>query len=178
MRSLRNLKINQSIEQGKLVYNEPWDEKLDTYANYFFSIAFIFIAATQLLNLKIHSENYVAFQIILGVSLGALGLYNFYRKLVEKKLITIESNLQANEIKRRLLDFAIKEEYEIYRQNGYCLIFNETIGFWGDRHKKTRIIFIRDYKIYFTVIQDNFRLNRPIYTTHLFLKHAFKKLLN
>ncbi|KAA5536795.1 hypothetical protein F0919_03745 [Taibaiella lutea] len=176
MRSLRNLEINQSIERGKLVYDESFMDKFDGAINYLISFLLIFISIC-LSQLNTQSENDFTFEIIFAILSGTFGLYNLYRKLMEKRLIKIKSRFSAKEIKEKLLDFAIKEEYEIYRQSGYCLIFNSSD--WEiDLYKKTRIIFIRDYEIYFTVIQDNSRLNRPVYTTHLFLKRAFKKLLN
>jgi len=178
MRSIRNIQINKSIEKGELVYDESGWDKFDTYTNYVASIALILLALAGLYRLDQQKGNDLAFTILFVVVALLLGSYHFYRQWAEKKLIKIDSKFRAEEIKGKLLDYAANEEYEIYRQKGYCLILNETTDLTGDRYKRSSIILIRDHVVYFAVMQDNFRLNSPVYTSHLTLKRDLRKLLN
>jgi hypothetical protein len=178
MRSIKNLKINESIRHKKLIIEETSFEKLNTFVVYFFGIILISISIMSIKEIHSDSQNEKYIGGIFSLFSMLTGAWLMYRKWMEKELITVKSKFTAKEIKTKLLQFAMEEAFEIYKQDGYCLILNESIGFLNGNHKKTRIIFIRDHEVYFAILQDNSRLNRPILTSHLFLKHALQKLLN
>lgn len=178
MRSIRNIQINKSIEKGELVYDESGWDKFDTYTNYVASIALILLALAGLYRLDQQKGNDLAFTILFVVVALLLGSYHFYRQWAEKKLIKIDSKFRAEEIKGKLLDYALKEGYEIDTQESYCLILNELTYLFNDLYKQSSIILIQDNAIYFTIIRNALKFKPTIYTSHLFLKRDLRKLLN
>jgi hypothetical protein len=55
-------------------------------------------------------------------------------------------------------------------------MFNEESSIYDESYKKTTIILLKDDLIYFTIIQDKYRLNTPVLTSHLFFKRKLKVL--
>jgi len=178
MRRLQNIQIKESISRGKLIFRETWYEKAQRIQVYFISFVLVYLSITSLSSIDTTSQNDLAIGGTFFTLAGLVGLILFYRNVNEKKLMKVHSKFNAAETKEKLLEFAHQEAFQVYRKSGYCLILNETGDDFSGYFTKSRVIFIRDYVVYFAVIQDNPKLNRPVLTTHLFLKHALRKLLN
>ncbi|MBV6881644.1 hypothetical protein NG800_017115 [Epilithonimonas ginsengisoli] len=72
-----------------------------------------------------------------------------------------------------------KNNFERYRSASNILIYNEENDFsLNPNYQTSRIILLDKDFIYMAVIKENFRLNIPVLTKHIFLKRDLKKLLN
>ena len=107
-----------------------------------------------------------------------IGLYGVFRGLTEKRLIKIRTSQDRQKIKKVILEYAKKNQLEIYRKSNDCIILNSPSYLDQDTgHKKTRIFFFTDGLLLFTVIRDNFRVDIPVFFTHFYVKHDLTKLL-
>jgi len=105
------------------------------------------------------------------------GLYVIYRKATEKHLFKVNSAFDKQKNKQLLLNYAAKYGWQVYKNSNDCLIFNEQTSYFNSRYKKSMIFIVKDNLVLFTILKDNYRLNIPSLTSHLFLKHDLKKLL-
>ena len=80
--------------------------------------------------------------------------------------------------KQILLNFADKKQLELYRQTNDCLILSESLGDFNPSYKKSMVFILKDNEVLFTILKDQYKLNVPTLTSHLFLKHDLKKLFN
>jgi len=161
------------MAKRRLVIEERWYDQLNRL--YVYVILCIIMI---LLGMISYNEKPINLTDIFVVSVIFLFLlYVFYRNATEKHLFKTKTPLNKEEIRERLLAYAEKRDFEVYRQSNDYLILNEDHSTWGPRYKKTRIFFIQDNQLLFTVIRDNFRVNLPTLTTHLFMKYDMAKLL-
>jgi hypothetical protein len=75
------------------------------------------------------------------------------------------------------IDIADKHKLEIYRKSNDCLIFNKSLDNFNN-YKKSMVFILKDNQVLFTILKDQYKLNLPTLTSHLFLKHDLKKLFN
>jgi hypothetical protein len=177
MREIKKLNPDESISKRRLIFDEGWLDKFNRLTVYVVFSPFIFLPAVMFFNEKFTSPNdkfilYCIFPISMF-----LGLYVFYRNATEKLLSKIDTDLDRQEARQLLLEYAEKQGYEIYRKSNDCLIFNETYSDFSSAFKKTRIFFVQDNIVLFAVIRDSFRLNIPSLFAHLFLKRDMTRLL-
>lgn len=177
MRELKKINTDESILKRRLVFDEGWLDKFNRLTVYIVFSPLILLPVVMFFKEKFVSPNdtfilYYIFPISIAV-----GLYIFYRNATEKQLTKIDTNFDRQTIRKLLLDYADKNQFEIYRKSNDCLIFNESFDSWTSAYKKTRIFFVQDNLVLFTVIRDNFRLNMPILFTHLFIKKDLRKML-
>lgn len=85
MRSLKNVNIKKSIETKRLVFDESWYDKSDTYFQYFVYLILILfpIPAIQLINPTTQNSNFEYAIFFIPI---IIGLYSLYCKLTEKNL--------------------------------------------------------------------------------------------
>jgi hypothetical protein len=176
MRQISNINIDLSIKKGKLTFEEDWSDKFNRFAVYVFFSAFIYLPATLFIKETAANLSDRRFLYTMGILSILFGLYVIFRNATEKDLIKIETNLLRTNMRHLLLDFAENQQYEIYRKSDNCLIFNEA-NLYNSSYKKTMIFLLQDNKVFFTVLRDNFKLNIPTLTTHLFLKRGISKLM-
>lgn len=58
------------------------------------------------------------------------------------------------------------------------LILNESLGEFNPSYKKSMVFILSHNEVLFTILKDQYKLNLPTLTSHLFLKHDLKKLFN
>jgi hypothetical protein len=170
MRTLRKLNPEESISKRRLIFDEDWLDKFNRLTVYIVFFPFIFLPIVMLLNEKFVGPND---EFILHWVLPAsfiLGVYTWYRNATEKRLIKVDAQFDSQTIRKLLLEYAKKNQYEIYRKSNGYIILNDTYSYWSSKYKKTGIFFSQDNLLLFTVIRDGFRLNLPTLFTHLFLK--------
>jgi hypothetical protein len=177
MREIKKLNPTESISKRRLIFDEGWDDKFNRLTVYLVFSPLIFLPISMFFNEKFTNTNETfILHWVFPISI-IFGLYMFYRTATEKHLIKIDTQLDRQTIRKLLLDYAEKNNFEVYRKSNDCLIFNESFDTWSSAYKKTRIFFVQDNIVLFTVIRDNFRLNLPTLFTHLFLKRDLTKLL-
>lgn len=102
-------------------------------------------------------------------------LYVMFRTLREKHLICITTSLEKKENRELILDFANDKDFRVYRKSGNFIILNDTVG---EVHQiKTIVLIVQDNEILFTILREGYKLNYPVLTSHLFLKHDLKKFI-
>ena len=67
MRTLKNLDINKSIESEKLVFEESWSERSDTFLIYFLFVVLMFEMIVCFSELESFSKNKLEYTILTGV---------------------------------------------------------------------------------------------------------------
>lgn len=177
MRNLKDIDINKSIEQKKLIYPEKWYEKLDQLGNYFI-FSWFFILPFLIYFDPYRDQMKTGFEYYLVFAFSLFGVYAIYRKATEKRLLEIVTQNDVEKNKELVKKYCEKLGYVQYRNSKNLMIFNAT-GFLSMRptDKTSRIFIFKDKYIHFTVIKDNVVGNGPVLTTHLILKNDLKKLV-
>ncbi len=175
MRFIKNIDIEESIFRNKLVFQEEWRDKLDRFIVYLFFSEFIIFPAFSVFELDQNNVNdkFVLFT-ILPLSM-LFGIYVIYRKATEKYLITVPTPFDKQKNKQLLITFAEENNLEIYRKSNGCLIFNESLDDFNRSYKKSIVLIPLDNQVLFTILKEQYKLNLPTLTSHLFLKHDLKK---
>ena len=145
MRNVKNLDIEKSIQNKKLVFEENWFDKLDTITNYLIFFAFIFFSILCLKEIKSSPNNFLEYFILIFVII--FSLYVLFCKLSEKYLKRIKFSIHKEDAKQRILDYAKKNNYRISKIANNLIFLNQptdssNLGFGN--YEKTTFIFIED----------------------------------
>jgi len=178
MRKITKINITDSIKRGWLVYQGEVSDKFDKILVYCISLFMLIGLTIGVWHIDPSKKDDIFVSLLFLPFAFALFIYMIYRNATEKKLISVVTPYNHEINKQMLLDFASKAELEIYKDSKDLLIFNENISDVGSFYKKSMIFIVEDNLVLFTILQDNFRLNRPVLTSHLFLKHDLKKLFS
>ncbi len=177
MRSLKNLDIEKSIQTRKLVSDESWFDKFDTYINYLMFLGLMAPAIFSLGNIKSSANS--DFEYFLLICPLLFGLYGFYCKFTERHLKEIKFTIHKEEAKRRILEYGKKYDYRISKISNNLIFLNEpTDSFSFGNHETTTMVFFQDQSILFTLIKDASRLNVPVLISQHIIRRDFKKLLS
>lgn len=103
--------IIKSIECRRLIIDENWLDRFDTYTNYFIFSAFIVSVILCFREISPSLNNSLEYFIL--ISLSGFGLYGLYCKTTEKKLKEIKFNIHKEEAKSRILQYGKKHHYRI-----------------------------------------------------------------
>jgi len=177
MRRIVKVDIPKSINKGWLIFQEDLFDKFEQFFRYFFFSIIVIIPCGVIFIGKFNNADKL-FSSIFFPPIILVGVYLIYRTATEKKLIKLVTPYDKKITKQKLLDFAQKKEFEIYRNSNDYLIFNELTNNFSTLYKKSMILIIKDHLILFTILQDNYKLNIPTLVSHLFLKHDLKKLFS
>lgn len=177
MRHIVKVNIEQSVNKQKLVFEEEWSDKIDRVAIYIFFSGFIIYPLLLIFKADFSNSNDKFFSLTILPVFVLFGCYVIYRKATEKLLFKIITDFDKQKNREILLDYADKVKLEIHRKSNDLLIFNETIGDFNTSHKKSIVLIIKDNIVFFTILKDQFRLNLPTLTSHIFLKNDLKKIL-
>ena len=174
MRKIENLNIEESINRQRLVFAE---KSLDIFDR--FTVYVLFGALAFYNGLTIYKADFNGFgDIIITVLLLLFGIYVIYRKATEKRLFKIKTSFDRKENRKILLEFADEKKLEIYMDSKECIILNDAFDKSDSSYKKTMIFIIEDDLVLFTILKDQYRLNIPTLTTHIFVKYNLSKMLN
>jgi len=114
MRTIKNLNIEKSIKESKLIYSEDWIEKFGTIVLYlFFSWGFILPFLFFFDPYRNHSKTGIEFYLIFIFSV--FFAYSIYRKATEKQLAKIESNYDSEKNRLLINEYCEKKGFEKYR---------------------------------------------------------------
>lgn len=177
VRNLKNLNINESIKNKKLIYSENWFDKLDQIIIYiFFSWGFVipflvYFDPYRNFN-KTGIEYYLLF--IFSIFCG----YVIFRKATEKKLTEIKSRFDIEKNKEIIHEYCQKMGFEKYRNSKNIIIYNSVNPLSiNSNYKTSRIFLIEKNKIYLTMLNENYKMNIPVLFSQIILKREIKKLM-
>ena len=178
MRELQKINIVTSVSKKWLTFDEGWSDKFNRLTVLILFGQFIFLPIMLIANEKFTSPNdYFILHWVLPTSI-LIGLYGIFRGLTEKRLIKITTSQDRQTIKKTILEYAEKNQLEVYRKSNDCIILNSPSYMdINTSYKKTRIFFFNDSLLLFTVIRDNFKVDLPIFFTHFFVKRDLTKML-
>lgn len=177
MRTLKNLDINKSIESKKLVFEENWKERLDTFFIYFLFSAMIFTTTLCFSELESGSNIGLEYTILTGII--TFCLYSFYCKFSEKKLKKIKFSIHKEEAKKRIIEYGKKYNFRISKWSDNLILLNEpTDGFNLKEYEQTTIVFFKDNGILYTLIKEGTKANFPVLFSQHFTQREFTKILN
>ncbi|WP_426481951.1 hypothetical protein [Chryseobacterium sp. R2ACT005] len=177
MRSLKNLKITESIQSKKLVFEESSYDKFDTISIYF---GFSVLAGISLFFLKEVTpslNNSLEYFILICLLLSSL--YIIYCKFTEKHLKQITFNIHKEEAKKRIIEYGKRYHYRISKISGNLIFLNEPSDIYslGKDYEQTTIIFFKDNAILYTLIKEGSRSNFTVLLSQHLTKSDFKKIL-
>ncbi|AZA84881.1 hypothetical protein C1637_19055 [Chryseobacterium lactis] len=177
MRQLKKLKITESIESEKLIFEENWYDRFDTWTIYFASLAMIGSSVLCVREIKPSLNNgleYLFFTVIFTFS-----LYVFYCKSTEKYLKEIKFSISKDEAKNRILEYGKKYNYRITKVSTNLFYLNETADFYSPvNYEQTTIIFFKNNAILYTVIKECSRANFPVLFSKYLTIFDLKKILH
>jgi len=177
MRSLKNLDIEKSIQTKKLILEESWWDKFDTFTNYFMFVSLMLPAIFGLRDIKSSANS--DFEYLFYICPFIFGLYGFYCKFTERHLKEIKFTIHKEEAKQRILEYGKKYNYRISKISNNLIFLNEpTDSLSFGNHETTTMIFFKDKSILYTLIKDASRLNIPVLMSQHITRYDFKKLLN
>lgn len=176
MRRIVKINIEESVSQNKLIFQEEWLDKFDRFVVYVFFSGFIIYPALTIFEADFNNPNDKFISLTILPLCILFGLYVVYRKATEKLLFTLTTPFDRQKNKQILLNYADKQQLEVYRKSNDCLILNESLGDFNPSHKKSMVFILKDNQVFFTILKDQFKLNLPTLTSHLYLKHDLKKL--
>ncbi|ROI00433.1 hypothetical protein [Chryseobacterium daecheongense] len=177
MRQLKNLRITKSIESKKLIYEEDWFDKFDTFTNYLMFLGLIFFSTLLLYDIKPSANSNLEYMI--SISVLMVGLYGFYCKFTEKNLKEIKFDIHKEDAKQRILEYGRKNNYRVSKISNNLIFLNEpsdTLSFKDC--EKTTIIFFKEQSILYTLINEGSRTNRPVLISQHITRIDLKKILS
>lgn len=183
MANLTYIDTEKSIAAGRLSFNRNGLDKVeqitDTIVWSTLCIAIIFYPTLAYFHININSSNGRVVAFVLLPLIILFGLYGLYRKLTEKKLISIDTSLPRNKNKEYLLEFLKLNGYEVFRESKELVIVNveESLSF-NNLWTKTITFIIDDNRIYFTMVKNYPKINPPIFISHWSLKADLKQYFN
>jgi hypothetical protein len=176
MRRITKIDINESVSRHKLIFQEEWLDKFDRFVVYIFFSGLIIYPALTIFEADFNNPNDKFISLTILPLCILFGLYVVYRKATEKLLFTLTTPFDRQKNKQILLTYADKQQLEVYRKSNDCLILNESLGDFNPSYKKSMVFILKDNEVLFTILKDQYKLNLPTLTSHLFLKHDLKKL--
>lgn len=177
MRSLKNVNIKKSIETKRLVFDESWYDKSDTYFQYFVYLILILfpIPAIKLINPTTQNSNFEYAIFFIPI---IIGLYSLYCKLLEKKLKELKFTVDKEEAIARILAYGKKDDYRISKIGHNLIYLNEWTGEVSHKvRERTIIIFFTESSILYTLIKEGMRMNSPVLINQHIVRRELKKLL-
>lgn len=177
MRSLKNLRITESIQSKNLVFEESSYDKFDTISIY---LGFLVLASASILCLREikPSLNSSLEYFILTCSL-IFSVYVLYCKFTEKHLKEITFDIHKQEAKKRIIEYGKKYNYRISKISDNLIFLNEASDLYSfsGNYEQTTIIFFKDNAILYTVIKEGLRSNFTVLFSQHLTKRDLKKIL-
>ncbi|NNV57257.1 hypothetical protein [Limnovirga soli] len=180
MANLSYINTEKSITDGRLSINRSGLNKVehitDTIAWSTLCVAMVFYPTFAYFHVNLNNSNDRALAFVLFPLIILFGLFGLFRKLIEKKLIVIETSSPRHTNKKHLLEFLKLNGYEVFGESKEVIIvsFEENLSY-DNRWTKTITFIIDDGRIYFTMVKNYPKVNPPVFFSHWSLKADLKK---
>ncbi|MFP3597473.1 hypothetical protein [Chryseobacterium sp. SIMBA_029] len=174
---MKNLEITESIKYRKLVFDENYLDKLDTFTIYLAFISLIVISVILFGEITPSKNN--SLEYIILISVISFSFYGLYCKATEKTLKEIKFNIHKEDAKQRILEYGKKYNYRISKISNDLIFFNEPTDVYNSgHHEMTTIIFFKDDAILYTLIKEGAKINAPVLLSQHLTRLDLKKTLN
>ena len=171
-----SIDIEKSIRKKWLCKSGDWLNNIDKIF-FILSLVCIFYSTFLLIQTKNPNSNERAIIYIFCPLLIILSFYATYRKIVENKLLVVETGLNKVNSKKILIDFINLQHYDKVVHHSDLIIATEESslsynGLWA----KTITFIVADGVILFNIVRNAPMINPPVFFQHLFLRNRIKKL--
>ncbi|MGU3376070.1 hypothetical protein [Chryseobacterium sp. M5A1_1a] len=173
---MKELKIAESIQSKKLIFEENWTDKFDILTIYFTFFALIGFASISFSQIKPSLNSSLEYIILIGLLISSS--YILYCKFTEKKLKEIKFIISDAEAKSRIIKYAQRSNYRISKVAENLIYLNEATDLYGPgNHEQTYIIFFKDNVILYTAIKEGLKSNFTVLFSQHLIKRDLKKIL-
>ncbi len=175
MRNLNNLDSKKCIQFKKMIFTENDSDALDRTLSYIMFSGLFLISLLLILDFIMGND--ISYFVILPFLIMILGLRGLYCQFTEMHLKEIRTNIQPEEIKKRIIDYCKAKNYSIYEAADHLFFLNEPTyeGFSG--YEQTTFIFISEGKILYTLLKETTRFNTPVLFAQYFKARDLKRIL-
>lgn len=177
MRTLKNIDVKKSISIRKLCYSKSWMDYFETIL-VIVSSALAFVVCPVLIYVLEFdypnpgpNEKFVFIVLLPAVIL--FGMYLVFRKITELRLRKITGEFDKDLNRKLILEFAKQEDFSVRRKYNDCIVLDKS-SLLNPIYAKTVVLFVCDEAIYFTMIQDNSKVNLPTFISHFVLNGELK----
>jgi hypothetical protein len=181
MLTLKNIDVEKSLSRKRLIYSKEFMEYLDLII-YPFAQIFAFVICPYLiffyeLDFENVNERFIGYYILPLVTFN--GIYMTIRMFTQLRLKKIETNNTCIQNHQLILEFAKNEEFVVRRKKRNeedCIIMDKPI--MESKYGRTAVLQLNNEEIYFTFVQDGFKLNTPTFIYHILFARRLKKWLS
>jgi hypothetical protein len=175
MAYINDLNYQDTIKKKSVVFKSKWFDLIDTFLFIIMSASFIVfeVLLFKEADLKSPNDSFVVYWIFPFLTVYILIL--LYKKLTEKRLLTIETNLEKAEARNQIISLIKSWQWTIHRNNGNYLQATTGIDLttWG----KQVIIIYDNQKIYLNVMSNNPKVRMPVLFSDKSIKKNIEKEL-
>jgi hypothetical protein len=179
MITLKDIQLEKSVSTRRLHYTKSWTVYLDniiyTVVLIFGFVLYPYLTYRYELDLENVNDRFIGYYVLPLIAF--IGVYMAIRTFTQLRLKKIQTNQDCEQNKLSILNFAKTEGYNVRRKYNNCIILDKPK--MDENYARTAVLLLKDKEIYFTFLQDNFRLNTPTFSTHLIfawkLKNWIKK---
>ncbi len=163
------------MRKKSIVFKSKRFDLIDTFVFIIMSASVVIceVLMFKKADLKSPNDSFVVYWIFPFLTVFILIL--LFKKLTEKRLLTIETNLEKAEARKQILALIKSWQWKIHRNNADY--FQATTGMdltsWG----KQVIIIYDNQKIYLNVMSDNPKVRRPVLFSDKSIKKDIEKQL-
>ncbi|MBV8328748.1 hypothetical protein [Chryseobacterium sp.] len=175
MRSLKKLKITESIHAQKLIFEESQSDEANQLLSYILFAGFVILPLLMIIDFVTEYEPPLFF--IPPFLLFCFGLHGLYCQITEKRLMRITTHLKKSEIKDRIFQYAQKKNFRISENSDDTIFLNEPTYIGFDGYDQTTLIFINENQVLFTVIKETSRFNTPVLFAQYGKRRDLKRIL-
>ena len=178
MRQIDQIEFKKSIDKQRLIYKGEWIDILQTTFLFFIFGVMVFYLVLFARNSNLHNNNTIPAWVISAL-IFLFCLYILYRRIREPHLLEIKTKFNCQTTRQLLLDYFSQQSLKIHTDSSGLLIFHhEQNNFGNNSYGKSIVILMLDNSMYFTILNSGWRLDIPVLTSHISLRHDLKKLLN
>jgi hypothetical protein len=175
MRNLNNLDSKKSIQFKKLIFTENDTDALGRLLSYVMFSGFFLIPSLLILNFI--TDNDISYFAILPFLIMILGLRGLYCQFTEMNLKEIRTNIQPEEIKKRIRAYSRGKNYSVHEAADHLLFLNKPTYEGFSDYEETTFIFISEGKILYTLLKETTRFNTPVLFAQYFKARDLKRIL-
>ena len=170
-----NIDYQKTKSKKRIVLKSKWLDLMDTIVFFMMSTSLLLFEFLTFKEADLESPNdsFVIYWIFPFLTIFIL--IAIYKKIIEKRLLIIETNLEKTEARKQIVSIIKSWGWKIQKNNGDYLQATTGIGIatWG----KQVIIIYDNRKIYLNVMSDNPKVRMPVIFSDISIKKDIEKEL-
>lgn len=167
------IKVDESKKFKKLIFAGNRSTSLDDLFTYTAFLFGLYLFGSIYFVEKLSVNDFLSYLLPLPISFLC---YAFYRKIIEKKLLLINTKFSKKTNRKILVDFAKCKSYNVLNEGKGYLIWEERGAVFS--HTILTYVIIDEEQIYFTRLKKGYRIDPPVLFSHLKLKSELQWYFN